>query len=70
MIMTTLRVFPSLFIGRREVLQAVESPVISADEAGSAFLCGACEEVVLTGRERADMRDVVVKCRCGEYNQL
>ena len=70
MIMTSLRVFPSLFIGRREVLQAVESPVVSESEAGSVFLCGACEEVVLTGRESSDLRDVVVKCRCGEFNQL
>ncbi len=70
MIMTSLRVFPSLFIGRREVLQAVESPVVSESEAGSVFLCGACEEIVMTGRDNAQMRDVVVKCRCGEYNQL
>ncbi len=70
MIMTSLRVFPSLFIGRREVIQAVESPVITDSATGSAFLCGACEEVVLTGRDAAEMRDVVVKCRCGEYNQL
>lgn len=70
MIMTSLRVFPGLFVGRREVVQAVESPQFSADEAGSAFLCGACEEVVLTSRERDDLRDVVVRCRCGEYNQL
>ncbi|WP_312161489.1 hypothetical protein [Phenylobacterium sp.] len=68
--MTSLRVFPSLFIGRREVIQAVESPVLTGAETGSVFLCGACEEVVVTGRDAAEMRDVVVKCRCGEYNQL
>jgi len=70
MIMTSLRVFPSLFIGRREVIQAVETTAIDASQPGSAFLCGACEEVVMTGRDNAQMRDVVVKCRCGEYNQL
>ncbi len=70
MIMTSLRVFPSLFIGRREVIQAVEAASIDKSQPGSAFLCGACEEVVLTDRDSADMRDVVVKCRCGEYNQL
>lgn len=71
MIMTSLRVFPSLFVGRRELIQAVETPhVFQADEAGSVFTCGACEEIVLTSYERADIRDVVVKCRCGEYNQL
>lgn len=69
MIMTSLRVFPGLFVGRREVVQALETPPVS-DGAGSAFICGACEEIVLTGREREDLRDVVVRCRCGEYNQL
>ena len=44
--------------------------MVSESEAGSVFLCGACEEVVMTGRDNAQMRDVVVKCRCGEYNQL
>ena len=31
---------------------------------------GACEAVVLTTHDRQDLRDVVVRCRCGEYNQL
>ena len=70
MIMTSMRVFPGLFVGRREVIQAVEVPPEQTQAAGSAFICGACEEVVLTGRESSDLRDVVVKCRCGEYNQL
>lgn len=71
MIMTQMRVFPSLFVGRRELIHAVETPhEFQADEAGSVFTCGACEEIVLTSHERADIRDVVVKCRCGEYNQL
>jgi hypothetical protein len=71
MIMTSMRVFPSLFVGRRELIIAVETPATFApDEPGSAFLCGACDEVVLTSKERTDVRDVVVKCRCGEYNQL
>lgn len=68
MIMTSMRVFPSLFVGRREVVSAVEARAFTAEEVSSVFLCGACEEVVLT--DRADIRDVVVKCRCGEYNQL
>ena len=70
MIMTSMRVFPSLFVGRREVIQAVEVAQEQAKPAGSVFICGACEEIVLTSYERADIRDVVVKCRCGEYNQL
>lgn len=70
MIMTSLRVFPGLFVGRREVVQALETAPLSDGEAGSAFVCGSCEEIVLTSRERDDLRDVVVRCRCGEYNQL
>lgn len=69
MIMTSMRVFPGLFVGRREVVSAIETPR-SFDGAETAFVCGACEEVVLTSVQRADMADVVVKCRCGEYNQL
>ncbi|WP_309645568.1 hypothetical protein [Phenylobacterium sp.] len=71
MIMTSMRVFPSLFVGRREVITALESPHIFGEgEPGTSFACGACEEVVMTSRDRSDIADVVVKCRCGEYNQL
>lgn len=71
MIMTSMSVFPSLFIGRREVVLALETQrSFTAEEGGSAFVCGACEEVMLTTHDRADVHDVVVKCRCGEYNQL
>jgi hypothetical protein len=68
MIMTSMRVFPGLFIGRREVVSAIESRSFGADEA--VFVCGACDEVVLSEADRADLRDVVVKCRCGQFNQL
>lgn len=71
MIMTSMRVFPSLFVGRREVVPALEtSRSFNAEEVGSVFICGACEEILLTDQDRSDMRDVVVKCRCGEYNQV
>jgi hypothetical protein len=71
MIMTSMRVFPGLFVGRREVVSAVEaSRSFEAGEVSSVFVCGACEEVVLTDKDPTDMRDVVVKCRCGEFNQL
>jgi hypothetical protein len=71
MIMTSMRVFPGLFVGRREVICAVETPRSFEDGAArSAFVCGACEEVMLTDQERADLADIVVRCRCGEYNQL
>ncbi len=68
MMMTPLRVFPSLFIGRRSLVDAME--VNLNDPRGVAFTCGACDEVVLKAESREAIRDVVVKCRCGEFNQL
>jgi len=68
MMMTPLRTFPSLFIGRRSLVDAME--VDPQDAQGVVFTCGACEEVVLTAESRDAIRDLVVKCRCGEFNQL
>ena len=48
----------------------IEAPQEQAEPAGSVFICGACEEIVLTGCDTDELRDVVVKCRCGEFNQL
>jgi len=64
--MIELRTFPGLFVGRRTVLQADETP---RDADASAFACGACGEELLRA-DRAFLADVVVKCRCGEFNQL
>ena len=61
-----LRTVPGLWIGRRTVLLA-EREVRGGQ---TAFHCGACDEVVLGADEALDLRDVVVKCRCGEYNQV
>ncbi|HEX5377265.1 MAG TPA: hypothetical protein VFW47_01750 [Phenylobacterium sp.] len=67
MLMTPMRVFPSLFVGRRSLVEAMEV----ADQAkGLVFTCGACEAHILTAESREAVADVVVKCRCGEYNQL
>ena len=62
-----LRTVPGLWIGRRTVLLA-EREVRGGGQ--TAFHCGACDEVVLSADEALDLRDVVVKCRCGEYNQV
>lgn len=70
MIMTSMRVFPSLFIGRRDLVEAVQIDLDNAGEIAAAFTCGACDEVILTGQDATSAREVVVKCRCGEYNQL
>ena len=61
-----LRTVPGLWIGRRTVLLAERG----THGAQTAFHCGACDEVVLSADEALDLRDVVVKCRCGEYNQV
>ena len=64
--MIELRTFPGLFVGRRTVLQAEEAP---RDEGGPAYACGACR-AELVRAERSFFDDVVVRCRCGEFNQL
>jgi hypothetical protein len=70
MLMTPMRVFPSLFVGRRSLVEAMVVEAVDAESPGVAFTCGACETVILTAESREAVADVVVKCRCGEYNQL
>jgi len=62
-----LRTVPGLWIGRRTVVQADR---VELRDGETAFHCGACDDVVLSGDEAADLRDVVVRCGCGEYNQV
>ena len=64
--MIELRTFPGLFVGRRTVLQADEAP---REGQGSVFACGACREELIHA-DKTFLADVVVKCRCGEFNQL
>ncbi len=64
--MIELRTFPGLFVGRRTVLHAEETP---RDEGGPAYACGACRQELVRA-ERSFFDDVVVRCRCGEFNQL
>lgn len=64
--MIELRTFPGLFVGRRTLMQADEAP---RDEGSSAYACGACREELVRA-DRSFFNDVVVKCRCGEFNQL
>jgi len=64
--MIEMRTFPGLFVGRRTVLLAEEAP---RDQEGSAYACGACRQELLRA-DRSFFADVVVKCRCGEFNQL
>ena len=68
MLEVPMRTFPGLFVGRRTVLQAQE--VSGEAKLGTVYRCGACEEVILTEADQTALRDVVVKCRCGEFNQL
>ncbi|HET6970053.1 MAG TPA: hypothetical protein VFH92_02915 [Phenylobacterium sp.] len=64
--MIELRTFPGLFVGRRTVVLADETP---REEDGSVFGCGACRQP-LARADRSFFADVVVRCRCGEFNQL
>jgi uncharacterized C2H2 Zn-finger protein len=62
-----LRTVPGLFIGRRQLLQAT---FVQANPGETAYRCGACDEVILTAVDGTDLSDVVVKCHCGEHNQI
>jgi len=61
-----MRTVPGLFIGRRTVICA--APPLADD--GSAYRCGACESPILPASDPAELRDVLVRCGCGELNQL
>lgn len=62
-----MRVLPALFVGRRSLVLA-EKVCEAADE-NDGYRCGACASVILSMRH-PDIMDVVVKCQCGEYNQI
>ncbi len=64
--MIEMRTFPGLFVGQRKLLTAEEA---AREEGGSRFACGGCGQELLRA-DRAFLNDVVVKCRCGEFNQL
>lgn len=61
-----MRTVPGLFIGRRTLICA--EPPASGEDSG--YRCGACESVIHAPADPAELRDVVVKCGCGEINQL
>jgi hypothetical protein len=62
-----MRTVPGLFIGRRTVISA---EAVNAEPGETSYRCGACDSVILAAAEPATLRDVVVKCSCGEINQL
>ena len=43
-------------------------PPAGAEETG--YRCGACDSVILADADPDKLRDVVVRCGCGEINQL
>lgn len=61
-----MRIVPGLFIGRRTLICAEASPDVEAD----GYRCGACESIIHAATDPAELRDVVVKCGCGEFNQV
>lgn len=62
-----LRTIPGLFVGIRTLVQACEAP---RDPANTPFVCGACEDEVIRASDRAALKNVVVRCACGAFNQL
>ncbi len=66
-----LRTFPGLFVGRRTLVNADASPEISdTPQHALRFVCGACDETIFSAEDRSFLADLVIKCRCGEFNQL
>ena len=62
-----MRVLPALFVGRRTLVLAEE--VCKEVGQRDGYRCGACSEVIISA-QHPQIWDVVVKCQCGEYNQL
>jgi len=62
-----MRVVPALWIGRRSLVLAEK--IEGQNGEGEALRCGACEQEIVSA-SHPNLHDVVVKCQCGEYNQL
>jgi hypothetical protein len=67
-----MRTVPGLFVGRRTLLEAqsLTAEPATAEPGSTAFRCGACDSLVATAPQPEQLRDVVVKCACGQFNQL
>ena len=66
MLSIPMRTVPSLFVGRRTLVLANEVNVDGAKD----YHCGACETVIARASDNEAFRDVVVRCDCGEHNQI
>lgn len=62
-----MRVVPALFVGRRSLV--VAEKVEDSGGQAEGYRCGACHSVILP-ENCPNIHDVVVKCQCGEYNQI
>lgn len=63
-----MRTVPALFVGRRTLVMAEANQAAAGK--GTSFHCGACDNVIVTADEPKELEHVVVKCGCGEFNQL
>jgi hypothetical protein len=61
-----MRTLPGLFVGRRTLLSVDDTP---RDPSATPYVCGACDDELIRA-DRSALCDVVVRCRCGEFNQL
>jgi hypothetical protein len=64
---TRLRTFPGLWIGRRVVVDSTRRAPASGE---AAFVCGGCEDTIVPSAPTPPLGELVLRCGCGEYNQL
>jgi len=62
-----LRTIPGLFVGIRTLVQAKDAP---REPGNTPFVCGECRDEVIRAECRSVLKNVVVRCRCGAFNQL
>lgn len=62
-----MKTIPALFIGRRSVVLASDAAQLSAE---GGYRCGGCKKVIVPPIPPRALQHSVVKCGCGEVNQL
>lgn len=62
-----MKTIPALFIGRRSIVLA--SDVAKSSEEGG-YQCGGCGSVIVPPIPPEALQHTVVRCGCGEVNQL
>ena len=66
MSLVSMRTFPGCWVGQRTLIEAEEIEDAGIEE---GHTCGACGRVIFTGPS-SELRHTVIRCGCGEFNQL